>query len=231
MTGMESSVINEPESELKRDRKRLFLCMLIPFLFVSLMWISFIAEHLFNTDFTFLGIFPLSIKGLPGIFLSPFIHADLDHILNNTLPLFILGTALFYFYTEVAFRVFFWIIFFTGLTVWVFGRQSYHIGASGVIYGMASFLFFSGIIRRHIPLIALSLLVVFIYGQMVWGIFPLQQANISWESHMLGAVAGIFLAIWFRNEGPQKPVPFEDEDDENSPEGQEFDTDNNNMIN
>jgi len=228
---MESGAINDIESELKRERRRLFLCMLIPFLFISLMWISFIAERIFDTDFAFLGILPLDVKGLPGIFLSPFIHADLDHLLNNTLPLFILGTALFYFYTEVAFRVFFWIIFLTGLTVWVFGRQSYHIGASGVIYGLAAFLFFSGIIRRHIPLIGLSLLVAFLYGQMVWGIFPLQRVSISWESHMLGATAGIFLAIWYRNKGPQPPVPFADEEDETTDEGKEIDYDNNNMIN
>ena len=224
-------MINGIESELKRERRRLFLCMLIPFIFIALMWISFISEHIFNIDFAFLGILPLDVKGLPGIFLSPFIHADIEHLLNNTLPLFILGTALFYFYTEVAFRVFFWTIFLTGLTVWVFGRESYHIGASGVIYGLAAFLFFSGIIRRHIPLIGLSLLVSFIYGQMVWGIFPLQSVNISWESHMLGATAGIFLAIWYRDKGPQRPEPFADDEDENTDEGQEIGDDNNNMIN
>jgi membrane associated rhomboid family serine protease len=100
------------------------------------------------------------------------------------------------------------------------GRPSWHIGASGIIYGLASFLFVSGIIRRHIPLMGLSLLVVFIYGEMVWGIFPGFRLDISWESHMLGAVAGIMLAVWYRAEGPQKPVPFyeteeEGEDEEN----------------
>jgi membrane associated rhomboid family serine protease len=228
---MESGEINDFESELKREKRKLFLCMVMPFLFIALMWLSFIAERLFNVDFAFLGIFPLDIKGMPGIFLSPFIHADLDHLFSNTLPLFILGTALFYFYTDVAFRVSFWIIFLTGMTVWVFGRQAYHIGASGVIYGLAAFLFFSGIIRRHIPLIGLSLLVVFLYGQMVWGVFPLQNVNISWESHMLGAVAGIFLAIWYRNEGPQRPVPFAGEDDEKDESSQEIEANNNNMIN
>jgi membrane associated rhomboid family serine protease len=228
---MESGEINDFESELKREKRKLFLCMVMPFLFIALMWLSFIAERLFNVDFSFLGIFPLDIKGVPGIFLSPFIHADLDHLFSNTLPLFILGTALFYFYTDVAFRVSFWIIFLTGMTVWVFGREAYHIGASGVIYGLAAFLFFSGIIRRHIPLIGLSLLVVFLYGQMVWGVFPLQNVNISWESHMLGAVAGIFLAIWYRNEGPQRPVPFAAEDDENDESNQEIEANNNNMIN
>lgn len=228
---MESGVLNDFESELKREKHKLLLCMLVPFLFIALMWLSFIAEHLFNISLAFLGILPLDVRGLPGILLSPFIHADLNHLFSNTLPLFILGTALFYFYTEVAFRVFIWIIILTGLTVWIFGRQSYHIGASGLIYGLAAFLFFSGIIRRHIPLIGLSLLVVFLYGQMVWGIFPLQNANISWESHMLGAAAGIFLAIWYRNKGPQRPAPFTDEEDESDAPDQEIDANNNNMIN
>jgi membrane associated rhomboid family serine protease len=226
---------NDLDPELKKERRKLFLSMVIPFIFVALMWLSFLVEHLFNIDFSFMGILPLELNGLPGIFLSPFIHSGLNHLLSNSLPLFILGTLLFYFYTEVAFRVSFWIIFLTGLTVWLFGREAYHIGASGVIYGLASFLFFSGIIRRHIPLIALSLLVVFLYGQMIWGIFPWQTVSISWESHMLGSVAGIFLAIRFRNEGPQKPVPYADEEDEDGDENEEAveenEGNNDNMIN
>ena len=97
-------------------------------------------------------------------------------------------------------------------------RAAWHIGASGIIYGLASFLFVSGIIRRHIPLMALSLLVVFLYGEMVWGIFPGFRIDISWESHMLGAVAGLLLALWYRDEGPQRPVPFYESDEEEQEE-------------
>jgi len=228
---MDPEEIHDIETELKRERRKLFLSMLIPFLFIALMWVSFASEYLFDADFSLWGIFPLKLQGLRGIIFSPFIHDGIDHILSNTLPLFILGTALFYFYTEVAFRVSFWIYILTGMMVWFFGRPAYHVGASGIIYGLAAFLFFSGIIRRHIPLIGLSLLVVFLYGQMVWGIFPWQSANISWESHMLGSVAGIFLAVFYRNKGPQRPVPFYDEDEETGQLPDENRDDNDNMIN
>jgi len=208
------------DAKMPWELRKLFLSMLIPFLFISLMWIVKGCEYLFDTDLYFLGIFPGRASALTGIITSPFIHADLKHIFNNTLPMFILGTALFYFYSQVAFRVLFWLFLLTGAAVWLTGRPSWHIGASGIIYGLASFLFVSGIIRRHIPLMGLSLLVVFIYGEMVWGIFPGFRLDISWESHMLGAVAGILLAVWYRAEGPQKPVPFyeteeEGEDEEN----------------
>ena len=123
------------------------------------------------------------------------------------MPFFILSVALFYFYSEIALKVFLWTYFLTGILVWFGGREAYHIGASGLVYGLASFLFFSGIIRRYYRLVALSLLVVFLYGQLVWGIFPgVYKKNVSWESHMLGFFSGIVLAIRFRKEGPQMPV-------------------------
>lgn len=187
-------------------RKRLFLSMLIPGTFIFFMWLVKITEILFNMDLTSLGIYPLSLKGVPGILFSPFIHADFSHLFNNSLPLFLLGTALFYFYSEIALKVSVWTYFLTGMFVWLAGRDAWHIGASGLIYGLASFLFFSGIIRKYFRLVALSLLIVFIYGSMVWGIFPNLYKNVSWESHMLGFVSGIILAVTYRNEGPQEPV-------------------------
>jgi membrane associated rhomboid family serine protease len=187
-------------------RKKFFLSIIIPGVFVLLMWIVKIIEVLFGADFSEFGIYPLSIKGLPGIIFSPFIHADFTHLFNNTLPLFFLSVALFYFYSEVALKVFVWTFFLTGILVWLGGRAAYHIGASGLVYGLASFLFFSGIIRKYYRLVALSLLVVFLYGQMVWGIFPGVYKNVSWESHMLGFFSGILLAIAYRKEGPQEPV-------------------------
>jgi membrane associated rhomboid family serine protease len=181
--------------------------MIIPGIFVFFMWLVKIVEVLFGLDFSDYGIYPLTKRGLPGIIFSPFIHADFTHLFNNTLPLFFLSIALFYFYSEVAFRVFFSTYFLTGLLVWLGGRAAWHIGASGLVYGLASFLFFSGIIRRYFRLIALSLLIVFLYGSMVWGIFPgVYKKNVSWESHMLGFISGAVLALWYKNEGPQRPV-------------------------
>lgn len=198
------------ESNIKTEgafyRKKFFLSIIIPGIFVLLMWIVKIIEVLFETDFSGLGIYPLSVKGLPGIIFSPFIHADFTHLFNNSLPFFLLSVALFYFYSEIALKVFLWTYFLTGILVWFGGREAYHIGASGLVYGLASFLFFSGIIRKYYRLAALSLLVVFLYGQMVWGIFPGVYKNVSWESHMLGFFSGIILSIWYRKEGPQQPV-------------------------
>lgn len=195
-------------------RKKLRLSMIIPLIVIVLIWLVKIIEILFEIDFSSFGIHPLSADGLAGIILSPFIHADLNHLFNNTLPLFFLSLALFFFYSEVALRVFILSWIFSGILVWIAGREAWHIGASGVVYGLASFLFFSGIIRKYYRLIALSLLIVFLYGSMVWGIFPGVYQNVSWEAHMLGFFSGIVLAVWFRHEGPQAPVQEWPEDDE-----------------
>ena len=131
--------------------------------------------------------------------------------------MFFLGSALFYFYSGIAVRVSLWTWFLTGLSVWLAGRPAWHIGASGLIYGLASFLFFSGILRKYFRLVALSLLIVFLYGSMVWGIFPDIYQDVSWESHMLGFISGIILSVVYRKEGPQQPViewPDEDECEE-----------------
>jgi len=187
-------------------RKKFFLSLIIPVTFVFLMWLVKIVEILFEIDLSDLGIYPRSLKGLPGIIVSPLIHEDFTHLFNNSLPLLLLSIALFYFYSEIAIKISSITYILTGLLVWLWGREAWHIGASGLVYGLASFLFFSGLIRRYFRLIALSLLVVFLYGEMVWGLFPGIYKNISWESHMLGFFSGILLAVWYRKEGPQRPV-------------------------
>jgi membrane associated rhomboid family serine protease len=208
-------------SESEFYRKKLLLSIIIPGIVVFIMWLVKIIEVLFDLDLYRFGIFPLSAKGLRGILFSPFIHADFAHLFNNTLPLFFLSVALFYFYSEVAITIYTLTYLLTGLMVWIAGRDAWHIGASGLIYGLASFLFFSGIIRRHLRLIALSLLIVFLYGSMVWGLFPGIYKNVSWESHMLGFFSGVLLAVIFRNKGPQQPVYewMEEEDGEEGNEG------------
>ena len=198
--------------------------MIIPGIFVFIMWLVKIIEVLFEIDLSRFGIYPLTFKGLRGILFSPFIHADFTHLFNNSLPLFFLSIALFYFYSEVALKVFIWTYFLTGLLVWLAGRDAWHIGASGLVYGLASFLFFSGIIRRYLRLIALSLLIVFLYGSMVWGLFPGVYKNVSWESHMLGFFSGVLLAVWYRNQGPQRPVyEWMEEEDSSSDDALEDD--------
>ena len=123
---------------------------------------------------------------------------------------------MFYFYNKIAYKVFFLSYGIANIWIWIGARQAYHIGASGLIYSFASFLFVSGLIRKNMKLMAISLLVVFLYGSMIWGILPLQP-HISWESHLMGAIAGIVLAIYYRGSGPKRRIyswEMEDEDEE-----------------
>ena len=202
--------------EENKEKKLFINSMLFPFLFVSLLWMIKLIELEQNWELYRFGVYPRSLNGMLGILTSPFIHADFNHLIDNSIPLFFLLTAIFYFYWEVAYPVFFLTYLISGFGVWLFARSSYHIGASGLVYGFASFLFFSGIFRRNIRLMAISLLVSFLYGSMVWGIFPYKQ-DMSFEGHLSGALAGLFLAYYFRENGPQKPQPTwydEDDDDE-----------------
>lgn len=210
----------QPFDEKSFYRRKFFLSTLIPGIFVILMGLCKAVEIIFDLDLTRFGIYPLTWEGLPGIITSPFLHSDLRHLFNNSLPLFFLAVALFFFYSEVALKIFSLTYLSTGLLVWLGGREAWHLGASGIVYGLASFLFFSGIIRRYYRLVALSLLIVFLYGEMVWGIFPgVYGQSVSWESHMLGTISGILLAVIYRKEGPQMPVKVWDDEEEEPGEG------------
>lgn len=174
-------------------------------------------------EFYSFGIFPQTASGLKGIIFSPFIHGSFSHLISNSLPLLVLGSALFYFYREVAPKVFILGLLITGLWVWIIARPSFHIGASGVLYSIAAFLFVSGIIRRHPRLMALSILLAFLYGGMVWGIFPIRE-HVSWESHFMGMLSGLLLALFFKGHGPQRPLySWELEEEEEEEEGEDHD--------
>ncbi len=189
----------------KKEKKFLMHSISYGLIVVSILWLVKLIEVIFNINLTYLGVYPQSVSGLPGIIFSPFIHGDFSHLISNSLPIFILTSMLFYFYKNLGLRIFIltWLI--GNAWLWIVGRESYHIGASGVIYGLAAFLFVSGIIRRHPRLMSISLLVAFLYGSMVWGIFPIKQ-GVSWEGHLMGMLAGILLAFFFRKEGPQRKV-------------------------
>jgi len=203
------------------EKKQLLHSLRFPFLFMVIIWLVWFVEFMLDLDFATWGLFPRKWSGLRGILTAPLIHADIRHLVDNSIPLFTLMAAIFYFYRPLALRIFCLTYIMAGLWVWVGGREAYHIGASGLIYGFASFLFLSGILRNHIPLMAISLLVVFLYGSLVWGIFPLEE-QISWESHLLGAVAGLILAIHYRSYGPQrKPYSWELDDDDTAPKDEE----------
>jgi membrane associated rhomboid family serine protease len=187
----------EPDIEYKR----FVLSLVPPAIIVLVLWLVWIVEVADGLDLFYYGIFPRRVSGLPGILLSPFIHSNFSHLINNTVPFFFLLTAIFFFYQKVAWRVLLVSYLATGATVWLIARSSYHIGASGLIYSFAAFLFFSGIVRRNMNLLAISMLVIFLYGSMVWGIFP-YRPDMSWESHLMGLTVGIVLAVLYRHEGP-----------------------------
>jgi len=179
------------------EKKIFFFSLLFPALFVLAFWAVKIIEVTTGLSFVQYGIFPRSIDGLKGIFFSPFIHANFSHLISNSLPFFILGFMLIYFYRRISYRIFIILYFFSGISVWLFGREAWHIGASGVVYAMAAFHFVSGIIRSDVRLLTLSVVVVFLYGGLVWGLLPIRP-EISWEGHLSGAIGGIILALYYR---------------------------------
>ena len=205
--------------ELQNEQKqRLFPILFFPILFILVIWLVKIAEIALETNFIQYGIYSRRAEGLIGILFYPLIHGDFNHLINNTIPLLILGVGIFYFYKPIAYKIYFWTYIMTGIWIWAAARESYHIGASGLVYGFASFIFFSGLIRQYPRLMVLSLLVAFLYGGMVWGIFPIDY-HISWEGHLMGSIAGLLLAIYYKNMGPKrKQYSWEmEEEEENSP--------------
>jgi membrane associated rhomboid family serine protease len=200
-------------SEDNIEYKRFILSLIPSAIIVFLLWLVKIVEVIDGLDLFYLGVFPRKFSGLFGIILSPFIHANFNHLINNSVPFLCLLSALFYFYKEVAWRVLLYSYLATGIFVWLLARPSYHIGASGLVYSFASFLFASGIVRRNINLLAISMLIIFLYGSMVWGIFP-YRPDMSWESHLIGLTVGAVLAISYRHEGPGPTLFISDMDDE-----------------
>lgn len=164
------------------------------------------------------GVYPKTINGLKGIIFSPFIHGSTIHLFNNIVPLFFLLSAMIHFYDKLAYIIYVCIHIGCGIILWFIGREVFHIGASGVVYGLASFMFFSGILRRNTQLLAFSLLITFLYGSMVWGIFPeTVKKGVSWEAHLSGAIIGLILAIILLKKGPQKKkYEWEDEDEDDN---------------
>jgi membrane associated rhomboid family serine protease len=172
----------------------------VPILYVIGIWLLYWIEIQFNFNFNKFGVFPRSLEGFRGVFLMHFIHSNTSHLFNNSIPLFVLLTSLFYFYKEVAYKVLFLGGFLTGLCTWIIARESYHIGASGIVYLLFSFVFFSGVIRKHYRLVALSLIVIFLYGSMIWYVLPIKE-GMSWEGHLSGFLIGLFFAVMYRNIG------------------------------
>tara|TARA_R110002072_G_scaffold163357_2_gene315938 strand:- start:22442 stop:23188 length:747 start_codon:yes stop_codon:yes gene_type:complete len=191
-----------------------------PIALVLCMWIVFWIEIRFHLDFNYLGIYPLKTEGLRGVLFGPFIHSNLQHLFNNSVPLFVLTSGLFYFYRNISWKVLIYGLFLTGITTWLIGRPAYHIGASGVVYMLVAFLFFKGVLSKQFQLIALSLVVVFLYGGLLWYVFPIDP-KISWEGHLSGFGIGFLFALIFR-EIPIENKKYYWQKEDYNPEEDEF---------
>jgi membrane associated rhomboid family serine protease len=202
--------------------KRIFkYSLVIPLIFLATIWVIKISETILGIHLYDLGVLPRNISGLKGILTSPLIHADFKHLIANSSSFIVLSTALFFFYRKVALRIFILNYLMSGILLWLGGREVLHIGASGIIYGMAAFLLFTGIFRQDLRLLTISLIVILLYGSLIWGLFPIEP-NISWDGHLMGAVSGTILSLIYYKQGP--PIhPFEiekdlDEEEENDDE-------------
>jgi len=173
--------------------------ILYPLLIVFTIWLAFWYQVTIDYGIKSLGIRPQKLEGLLGIFTSPFLHGNIDHIYNNSIPLFVLSLALFYFYNKIAWKVVMYGILLSGFLTWLIGSSGNHIGASGLIYVLVSFIFFKGIFAKYYRLIALSLMVIFLYGGMIWYVFPIKQ-GMSWEGHLGGLITGFIFALIFRKQ-------------------------------
>jgi membrane associated rhomboid family serine protease len=196
-----------------RARANFRLAALTSLGFVALLWlIPLLGWGLGLESF---GIRPRQWIGLPGILVAPLLHVDFSHLIANSLPLLVLGTAMFHVYPSAAFRVLPAVYLGPGIAVWLFARDGVHVGASGLVFGLVSYIFAAGMIRRDRRAIATSLLVAFMYGSVAWGMLPINP-RISWETHLAAAVIGVFMAIMMRERDnpPRIRYSWEDEAEE-----------------
>ena len=202
-------VNNFLEEENKKEQNRFWFSIYLAFIITVLFGFVKFATWAIGIDEKIVeyGVLPRTISGLRGIFFSPLIHGDAGHYFGNAIPLFVLSVLIIFFYRQFYFKVLVLVWFFDGIGVWLIGREVYHIGASGVVYGLAFFAFFSGVLKKNRNMLAMSMLVLFLYGSMIWGMYPLEN-GVSWEAHLAGFLTGTLLAVYYRRSGPQDdPIP------------------------
>jgi membrane associated rhomboid family serine protease len=205
------NMLNNRNKNLMKDNQFKFSLSVfaLPLIFLLAMWLVFWTERKFNIELTSYGIYPRNFDGLIGIFCAPFLHGNFEHLLNNSIPIVVLIAALRYFYRKQSLQILFFGIIVSGFLTWVIGRQNHHIGASTLIYLLASFMFFKGIQSKYYRLVAVSLLVVLLYGSLVWYIFPGVDEKISWEGHLSGFVTGLGFSFLVKTPNYQKALLFD----------------------
>lgn len=207
-------------------RRRFWNAVAAAFAFVALLWLIDIVNHELDLGLERYGVRPRQWSGLPGILLAPFLHGGFSHLVANSLPLLVLGTAMLHLYPASARYVLPAVYVLPGVAVWLFAAQGVHLGSSGLVYGLVAYIFVAGVLRRDRRAIAASLLVAFLYGTLAWGVLPI-QAGVSWETHLAAAVVGVVLAIALRKLDipPRRRYSWEDEPDDADDEGAEWQLD------
>jgi membrane associated rhomboid family serine protease len=190
----------------EEEGRRLWRSFLPGVLFTGLMWLVFVPAFFLDLDLGEWGLYPRRLEGLRGILTAPLLHADWAHLLSNTFPLLLLSGIVFFMFPKAAGRLTAGLYLASGLLAWLMARPAYHIGASGVVYALASLIFFTGMFRHERTAVAFSLVIAFLYGSMLYGIFP-SEGRISWESHLAGGVAGFIWAFIYRKTDVPPPVP------------------------
>lgn len=194
----------EYKTESRKDENSTFAYSFMPgLLFVVLLWLIALLSYLTEANLSWLGIFPRNFFGLIGVVTGPLIHADLLHLLSNSFPFVLLSGFILFQHRRTGVDVLIFVYVVSGLLTWFIGRQAYHVGASGVIYGMASYLLFVGFIDRDRGSLAVSLAVLFLYSGFFYGLFPGEE-HISWEGHLAGSMAGFAAALTFGSNAPAK---------------------------
>ena len=171
------------------EKNKFIVSVIVPLSFILLLWVIKLGEVITGINLTTLGLYPHRASGLVGILAAPLLHANFNHLISNSIPVLILSGGIIYFYPQSAFKVFAMVYVVPGIFVWFFGRQAYHIGASGLIYAFAGFLILTGFFRRDFRSLLIATVVVLIYGSIFSNLIP-ESPMVSWEAHLLGLVTG-----------------------------------------
>jgi membrane associated rhomboid family serine protease len=199
----------------ERSRGNFRLAVKIALGFVGLLWVIAVLNWGLDLNPDAFGVRPRELDGLAGILFAPLVHGGFAHLIANSVPLLVVGTAMLYLYPNASLRVLPAVYLGPGIAVWLFGRGGTHLGASGLVYGLVSYIFIAGLIRRDRRAIAASLLVCFMYGTLAWGVLPIKP-GVSWETHLAAALIGLVLALALRrlDVPPRHRYTWEDEHDE-----------------